>query len=81
VVTRRQLLELGVQAGTIDRALARGRLHRLHQGVYSLVPFSVLPPLAAEHAAILACGERALLSHHSAAAAWGIRPEGVTLSV
>jgi very-short-patch-repair endonuclease len=74
VVTRRQLLELGVQAGMIDRALARGRLHRLHQGVYSLVPFSVLPPLAAEHAAILACGERALLSHHSAAAAWGIRP-------
>jgi len=58
----------------IDRALARGRLHRRHQGVYSMVPFSVLPPLAAEHAAILACGERALLSHHSAAAVWGIRP-------
>jgi len=74
VVTRCQLLELGVQSGTIDRALARGRLHRLHQGVYSLVPFTVLPALAAEHAAILACGERALLSHHTAAAVWGIRP-------
>jgi very-short-patch-repair endonuclease len=74
VVTRRQLLALGVEPGMIDRALARGRLHRLHQGVYSMVPFSVLPPLAAEHAAILACGERALLSHHSAAAVWGIRP-------
>ncbi|HEV7177423.1 MAG TPA: type IV toxin-antitoxin system AbiEi family antitoxin domain-containing protein [Solirubrobacteraceae bacterium] len=74
VVTRRQLLALGVEPGMIDRALARGRLHRVHQGVYSLVPFSVLPPLAAEHAAILACGESALLSHHSAAAVWGIRP-------
>src|SRR5262249_22706224 len=33
-----------------------------------------LPPLAAELAAVLACGDRALLSHHSAAAVWGIRP-------
>jgi very-short-patch-repair endonuclease len=58
----------------IDRALARGRLHRLHQGVYSMVPFGVLPPLAAEHAAVLACGDRGLLSHHAAAAVYGIRP-------
>jgi very-short-patch-repair endonuclease len=74
LVSRRQLLALGVEAGMIDRALARGRLHRLHQGVYSMVPFSVLPPLASEHAAILACGNSALLSHHSAAAVWGFRP-------
>jgi very-short-patch-repair endonuclease len=39
-----------------------------------MVPFSVLPPLASEHAAILACGNSALLSHHSAAAVWGFRP-------
>jgi very-short-patch-repair endonuclease len=58
----------------IGRALQRGRLHRMHQGIYSLVPFPALPPLAAEHAAILACGDNALLSHHSAAAVWGIRP-------
>jgi very-short-patch-repair endonuclease len=46
----------------------------MHQGIYSLVPFPPLPPLAPEHAAILACGDSALLSHHSAAAVWGIRP-------
>src|SRR5689334_16388805 len=39
LITRRQLLKLGVEAGMIDRALARGRLHRMHQGVYSLTPF------------------------------------------
>ncbi|MGZ4183797.1 MAG: DUF559 domain-containing protein [Solirubrobacteraceae bacterium] len=39
-----------------------------------MTPFPVLPPLATELAAVLACGDRALLSHHSAAAVWGIRP-------
>ena len=42
--------------------------------VYSLVPFPALPPLAVELAAVLACGDSALLSHHSAAATWGFRP-------
>lgn len=74
LITRRQLLGLGVETNMIDRALDRGRLHRVHQGVYSMMPLTVLPPLAREHAAILACGERALLSRHSAAAVWGMRP-------
>ena len=39
-----------------------------------MVPFPALPPLAAELAAVFACGDSALLSHHSAAAAWGLRP-------
>ena len=46
----------------------------MHQGIYSLVPFPALPPLAIELSAVLACGDAALLSHHSAAATWGIRP-------
>jgi very-short-patch-repair endonuclease len=58
----------------IARALRRGRLHRVHQGIYSLVPFPALPPLAHELAAVLACGDGALLSHHAAAATWGFRP-------
>ena len=74
LITRAQLKQLGIGRRAIDYAIARGRLHRMHQGIYSLVPFPALPPLAAEHAAILACGENALLSHHSAAAVWGIRP-------
>jgi very-short-patch-repair endonuclease len=57
----------------IDRALVRGRLHSRHRGIYSMVPFAVLPPLAIELAAVLACGDAALLSHHSAAAVWGFR--------
>jgi very-short-patch-repair endonuclease len=46
----------------------------MHRGVYALVPTPALPPLAKELAAVLACGDGALLSHHSAAAVWGIRP-------
>ncbi len=74
LITRRELLALGVSSDMIGRALQRGRLHRMHQGIYSLVPFPARPPLAPELAAILACGDSALLSHHSAAAVWGIRP-------
>ncbi|MGZ4181693.1 MAG: DUF559 domain-containing protein [Solirubrobacteraceae bacterium] len=38
------------------------------------MPFPARPPLAAELVAVLACGDSALVSHHSAAAAWGMRP-------
>ena len=74
LITRDQLLALGVGRDMIDRALARGRLHSRHRSVYSLVPFPALPDLARELSAVLACGDAALLSHHSAAATWGIRP-------
>jgi very-short-patch-repair endonuclease len=74
LITRAQLTELGVGRRAIDHAMARGRLHRVHRGIYSLVPFPALPPLAREHAAVLACGDRALLGRHSAAGVWGIRP-------
>jgi very-short-patch-repair endonuclease len=74
LITRAQLTDLGLGRNAIEYAIARGRLHRLHQGVYSLVPAPALAPLAVELAAILACGEGALLSHHSAAAVWRIRP-------
>ncbi|MGZ4196276.1 MAG: DUF559 domain-containing protein [Solirubrobacteraceae bacterium] len=74
LITRSQLAALGLTRATIDHAIVRGRLHRIHHAVYSLVPFGVLPPLAAELAATLACGKDVVLSHHSAAAVWGIRP-------
>jgi very-short-patch-repair endonuclease len=73
LITRPQLTVLGLSRAAIDHAVARGRLHRRHHAVYSLVPFPALPPLAAELAAVLACGKCALLSHHSAAAMWGFR--------
>jgi very-short-patch-repair endonuclease len=74
LITRAQLTGLGVGRAAIEHAIARGRLHRRHHAVYSLVPLPALPPLAAELAAVLACGDAALLSHHSAAATWGFRP-------
>lgn len=67
MITRAQLVELGVRPGSIAAALAVGRLHRVHQGVYSIVPPAARPPLAAEYAALLACGPGALISHWSAA--------------
>lgn len=73
VVTRRQLLGAGVSRGVIDRRLRSERLRPLHRGVYLVGP--ILPPLAREMAACLACGPTAVLSHRSAAAVWGfVRP-------
>jgi very-short-patch-repair endonuclease len=74
LITRAQLSDLGLGPSAIEHALKRGRLHRIHRGLYSMVPFPALPPLAVELAAVLACGESALLSHHSAAAVWNLRP-------
>jgi very-short-patch-repair endonuclease len=53
--------------------LERGRLHELHRGVY-LAGHEVPPPHALEMAALLACGPRAVLSHRTAAALWGLLP-------
>lgn len=77
LITHEELRKLGVSTSSIGRALDRGRLHRRHRGVYSLVDDRALPPLAREQAAVLACGADAYLSHHSAAAVWGIRPTRV----
>jgi very-short-patch-repair endonuclease len=72
-MSREQLLAIGVRPGAIARRLRSGRLERVHHGVYAL-PNTRDLPLAAETAALLACGEGALLSHHSAATLWGLRP-------
>jgi very-short-patch-repair endonuclease len=72
-VTREQLLSAGVERTAIWRRLRSGRLMRVHEGVYAL-PHTADIPLAAETGALLACGEGAVLSHHSAATMWGLRP-------
>jgi hypothetical protein len=71
VVTRSQLVSLGVREGTIDEAQRRGRLRSIHRGVYALGHLA-LPPFATELATVLAVGEGAYLSHFSAAALWQI---------
>jgi very-short-patch-repair endonuclease len=72
VVSRDQLLGLGFEAGAIGRRIRGGRLHLLHPGVYA-VGHRVVPKQGYWMAAVLASGLEALLSHHTAAALWGIR--------
>jgi len=72
-VSRGQLLASGIDRSAIKRRLRSGRLELVHRGVYAL-PNTADVPLAAETAALLACGEGSLLSHHSAATLWGLRP-------
>jgi very-short-patch-repair endonuclease len=71
VIATWQLKALGISSSTIARRVRRGGLHRRHRGVF-LVGHTVLAPGACEVAAVLACGEGALVSHRSAAALWGL---------
>jgi very-short-patch-repair endonuclease/predicted transcriptional regulator of viral defense system len=73
VVARRQLMEAGLSTTEIGGRLRQGRLHQLHRGVY-LVGHGVPPAYARDMAALLACGEGAVLSHRSAAATWDFLP-------
>ena len=71
VVTRRQLLALGIGRGAIAHRLANRRLWQLYHGVYAYGHSS----LRAEGrwlAAVLACGEGSVLSHRSAVALHGV---------
>ena len=72
VLNRRQLSDIGLSGREIDYRVNVGRLHRLHRGVYAVghIPPS---PHSRAMAAVLACGPGAVLSHHSAAALWGLR--------
>jgi very-short-patch-repair endonuclease len=80
-VSRRQLEQAGLQSNAIDRRAANGTLHRLHRGVY-LLGHDALAPLARETAAILVCGDGAVISHMSAAGMWSmIPPEAVGTDV
>jgi very-short-patch-repair endonuclease len=71
-VGRSQLLSAGWTKEEIDWRIRRGRLHRLHAGVYA-VGHRLIPKEGWWMAAVLASGPGAVLSHHSAAALWGLR--------
>jgi very-short-patch-repair endonuclease len=66
VVTRAQLLELGLSSAAIRHRRATRRLHEVHRGVYA-VGRGDLDRLGELMAAVLACGSGAQLSHRSAA--------------
>jgi Transcriptional regulator, AbiEi antitoxin len=66
VIYRRQLLAAGLGAGMIRHRLEAGRLFQLHPGVYS-VGTADPGPLGHLLSAVFASGNRAFLSHRSAA--------------
>lgn len=71
VVSRQQLLALGLTARSVQHRIGRGRLHRIHPGVYA-VGHGRLLRHARYLAAVLACGEHAVLSHRAAGAVLGL---------
>jgi hypothetical protein len=71
VVSRAQLVALGLGADAVDWRVRRRRLHRVHKAVYA-VGHEGLTQRGRFMAAVLACGEGAALSHFSAAVLWEI---------
>ncbi|HMI81819.1 MAG TPA: DUF559 domain-containing protein [Solirubrobacterales bacterium] len=71
VIARRQLLAFGFSAKGIKHRVANGRLYPIRRGIYAVGRRDIT-----EHgrwmAAVLACGDGAVLSHSSAAALWRI---------
>src|SRR5215210_7184634 len=74
VITRAQLIELGLTDQGIDRRIKDGRLWRVHRGVYA-VGRPTLTLRGRSIAAVLSCGAGAALSHISAAILWGLLRE------
>jgi hypothetical protein len=73
-----------VSSGGVTTRVRNGRLHRLHRGVYAVGHVAV-PPRGRLRAAVLACGDSAVLSHGGAAAFWELvagddRPPQVTVT-
>lgn len=71
VITTAQLTAAGVGPRGVAGRVGDGRLRRLHRGVFLVGPLT--GPWTREMAAVLACGDGAVLSHQAAASLWGIR--------
>lgn len=71
VVSRKQLIAIGFDRSAVKRRLNRWALRPIHRGVYA-VGQATLSQRGYWLAAVFAYGERAVLSHRSAAALWGL---------
>jgi hypothetical protein len=83
-ITTAQLLRVGLTYRQIAYRLKIGRLHRLYRGVYA-VGHRPTDSLQWAAAAVLACGDRAMLSHGSGMTLWGLwqrweRPFHITIA-
>jgi very-short-patch-repair endonuclease len=74
VITLEQLLDAGLGRDAVAHRVQARTMQRLHRGVFLL---GAAPPtqIARARAAVLACGEGAVLSHRSAAELFGLLPE------
>jgi very-short-patch-repair endonuclease len=75
MVSRRQLLALGMGRRAVAGRLERGQLHEVFRGVYA-VGVRRISRRGRWMAAVLACGDAAVLSHRSAARLWQLLPPG-----
>src|SRR5262245_51825328 len=73
IVTFEQIIGAGLTPKGITRRVAGGRFHRVYRGVYA-VGHAGLSSEGRWFAAVAACGERAVLSHRSAAELWALLP-------
>jgi very-short-patch-repair endonuclease len=73
VISREQLLAVGVGRRVIARRLQNGTWQRLYRGVYLIGP-APPTPTARAWAALLAFGEGAVISHRTAAELWELCP-------
>ena len=84
VVASRQLAAIGILANAVTIRVDRGRLHRIHRGVFA-VGHAACTDRGYALAAVLACGPGAALSHRDAAALWQLidvkRPGAIDVTV
>src|SRR3954454_23577099 len=80
VVALWQLVALGLKKRAVMHRVAAGRLHRVFRGVYA-VGHARLTKRGWWMAAVLACGDGALLSHLSAGELLNLRASGNTIDV
>jgi hypothetical protein len=71
-VSLEQLSDSGVSGNAAAKRARRGSLHRVHRGVYAVGHRSIARA-ATLRAAVLACGDGAVVSHGTAAAFWGLQ--------
>lgn len=75
VISVWQLRDVGLDKHRVRHRALTGRLHQIHRGVYAVGH----PRLSREGrwmAAVLACGDGAVISHRSAASLWELLPTG-----
>lgn len=71
VVSLAQLRACGVSSDGVTTRVRNGHLHRVYRGVYAVGHVAV-PARGRLRAAVLACGDSAILSHFAAAGFWGL---------